>query len=177
MTGCAGSIPVNGSFFGSRRTSEKRGSAEGRQWRPLSANGTQQRRPSRQGRPGKPFAPSPERRASGQCPEVDAGVPAETQRSGFGGRGGARERSEEYPSGCSEWSGLCDDEGRVQGDNACSGVQRVKPLAQVGLMLASIHTGLLSGAKHSDSAASPPLTTPGTAKKQGTGRRAEWQKD
>lgn len=64
------------------------------------------------------------------------------------GRGGARERSEEYPSGCSEWSGLCDDEGRVQGgsacwvsrgqsplgrvqgDNACSGVQRVKPLAQ-----------------------------------------------
>ena len=34
---------------------------------------------------GRPFAPSPERRASGQCPEVDAGVPVETQRSGFGG--------------------------------------------------------------------------------------------
>ena len=42
---------------------------------------------------GRPFAPSPERRASGQCPEVKP-------------------------------------LGRVQGDNACSGVQRVKPLAQ-----------------------------------------------
>lgn len=75
------------------------------------------------------------------------------------------------------------------------GVQRAKPfgagagrqrllrcpegetLGPVGLMLASIHTGLLSGAKHSDLAASPPLATPGTAKKRGTGRRAEWQKD
>ena len=33
-------------------------------------------------------------------------------------------------------------------------------------MLASIHTGLLSGAKHSDSAASPPLSAPRKAKNE-----------
>ena len=56
-------------------------------------------------------------------------------------------------------SGLCDDErgaqgmqspgrspevkplGRVQGGSACSGVQRVKPFGQIGLMLASIRIG------------------------------------
>ena len=56
--------------------------------------------------------------------------------------------------------------GRVQGGSACSGVQRVKPLAQVGLMRASIRTGLLSGAKQPDSAASPPLATPRKAKNE-----------
>ena len=37
------------------------------------------------------------------------GDPGKAQ-SAFLGRGGARECSEEYPQGCSEWSGLCDDE-------------------------------------------------------------------
>ena len=37
--------------------------------------------------------------------------------------------------------GACDDEGRVQGGSACSGVQRVKPFGPIGLMLASIRIG------------------------------------
>ena len=37
--------------------------------------------------------------------------------------------------------GACDDEGRVQGGSACSGVQRVKPFGPIGLMLASILIG------------------------------------
>ena len=103
-------------FFGSQRTSEIRGSAEG----------------------GRPFAPSPERRASGQCPEVKPLGRVQGGSACWVSRG-------QSPLG------------RVQCDNACSGVQRVKPLAQVGLMRASILSGLLSGAKHPDSAASPPL--------------------
>ena len=40
-----------------------------------------------------------------------------------------------------EGYGACDDEGRVQGGSACSGVQRVKPFGPIGLMPASIRIG------------------------------------
>ncbi|MEY8575781.1 hypothetical protein AALD01_15685 [Oscillospiraceae bacterium 21-37] len=69
---------------------------------------------------GRPFAPSPERRASGQCPEVKPLGRVQGGSACWVSRG-------QSPLG------------RVQGDNACSGVQRVKPLAQVGLMLASMY--------------------------------------
>lgn len=57
---------------------------------------------------GRPFAPSPERRASGQCPEVK---PLGRVQGGSACRVSRGQRPL----------------GRVQGGNACSGVQRVKP--------------------------------------------------
>ena len=59
----------------------------------------------------RPFAPSPERRASGQCSEVKPLGRVQGGSACWVSRG-------QSPLG------------RVQGDNACSGVQRVKPLAQ-----------------------------------------------
>ena len=86
---------------------------------------------------------SAEAAVSGQCPEVDTGDPARAQRSGSRGERRSSEMSEPCRMRQGEGYGACDDEGRVQGDNACSGVQRVKPLAQVGLMLASILPGFI----------------------------------
>ena len=61
--------------------------------------------------PWKPFRePSKARAETGSPGKTEQnGAPAEPK--GFVGRGRARERSEEYPQGCSEWSGLCEDEG------------------------------------------------------------------
>ena len=68
-------------------------------------------RPELSAEGGQPFAPSPERRASGQCPEVKPLGRVQGGSACWVSRG-------QSPLG------------RVQGDNACSGVQRVKPLAQ-----------------------------------------------
>ena len=132
--GCAGSIPASGSFFRKSEDFRKCGSAED----------------------GKPFARvegGSHHRVKGetpcQCPEADTGGPRRNPAQRF--RWGEEEQGSERSfrrKAETELSGLCGDEGRVQGgsacwvsrgqsplglvqgDNACSGVQRVKPLAQ-----------------------------------------------
>lgn len=138
-------------FFGSQRTSENAGVQRGARC-PVDIGLA----PTEAKRRRKPFVRvegGSHHRVKGetpcQCPEADTGGPRRNPAQRF--RWGEEEQGSERSfrrKAETELSGLCDDEGRVQGgsacwvsrgqsplglvqgDNACSGVQRVKPLAQ-----------------------------------------------